>query len=74
MPWKPSYPGEFPSLGWGVLDWITENLAQPETQEYRPLVLTREQAEFVLKFYELDPVTGRRSVQRGVLSRPRGWG
>ena len=25
-------------------------------------------------FYELDPVTGRRFVRRGVLSRSRGWG
>ncbi|MGI8682057.1 MAG: hypothetical protein ACR2JO_08000 [Mycobacteriales bacterium] len=36
------------------------------------LCLTKEQAEFILRFYELDPRTGRRIVHRGVLSRPRG--
>lgn len=74
MPWKPDFPGEYPTLGFLVLEWITDNLAQPENQEYQPLVLTREQSEFLLKFYELDPITGHRVVQRGVLSRPRGWG
>lgn len=74
MPWIPSVPRERPTLGWGVIEWIEENLARPETQEYEPLRLTKEQAQFVLKFYELDPFTGRRIVQRGVLSRPRGWG
>jgi hypothetical protein len=74
MPWIPSEPGEKPTLGWLVIQWIEENLAQPETQEYRPLQLTLEQCEFLLRFYELDPITCKRIVQRGVLSRPRGWG
>lgn len=72
--WKPSYSGERPTLGWSVLDWITEMLAAPDREEYEPLVPTREQAEFVLRFYEVDRVTGKRVVHRGVLSRPRGWG
>lgn len=74
MPWKPSHPGEVPSLGWYVLDWIEENLAAPDRGEYEPFIPTREQAEFVLRFYELDPRTCRRVIRRGVLSRPRGWG
>lgn len=79
MPWVPSYPSEFPTLGWAALEWITENLARPEIEpddgEYGPaLVFTREQAEFVLRFYELDPITCKRIIQRGVISRPRGWG
>src|SRR5512139_1636048 len=74
MPWKPSHPGEVPSLGWYVLDWIEENLAAPDRGEYEPFIPTREQAEFVLRFYELDPVSCRRVIRRGVLSRPRGWG
>lgn len=74
MPFIPDYPGERPTLGYLVLEWITEYLATPEKMEYEPLVLTREQAEFILRFYELDPVTGKRKVRRGVLSRPRGWG
>lgn len=74
MPWKPGYPGERPTLGHYVIEWIEDNLAAPDRQDYEPLILTREQAEFVLRFYEIDPVTGRRMVRRGVLSRPRGWG
>lgn len=75
MPWRgPEYEGERPTLGWYVLDWITAMLAAPDRPEYEPFIPTREQAEFVLRYYELDPVTGRRLIRRGVLSRPRGWG
>lgn len=74
MPWRPSEPGEVPTLGYECLDWLTENLARPELDGYEPFVPTREQAEFVLRFYELDPVTGKRKIRRGVISRPRGWG
>lgn len=49
-------------------------LATPDREEYVPFVLTREMAEFILNFYRLDPVTGRRTVRRGVISRPKGWG
>ena len=75
MPWRgPSYPGELPTLGWQVLDWMGEMLAAPDRSEFEPLVLTREQAAFVLNFYAVSPRTGRRKYRRGVLSRPKGWG
>lgn len=74
MPWLPSEPGERPTLGYLVLDWWAENLCRPEVDEFEPFVATREQAEFTLAFYELDPVTGKRVVRRAALSRPRGWG
>ena len=74
MPWKPSEPGEVPTLGYHVLDWITENLAAPDRADYEPFVLYPEQAMFVLRYYEIDPRTGRRCRRRGVISRPRGWG
>lgn len=74
MPWKPAEPGEVPTLGWAVIDWITEYLAAPDRGEYEPFVLYPEQEDFVLRFYELDPRTGRRRRRRGVISRPRGWG
>ena len=75
MPWKPRFPGERPTLGWHVLEWVPAMLLRPDsTQDPQPLVFTREQAEFILRFYELDPTTGRRIVKRGVMSRPRGWG
>lgn len=71
---RPSYPGEVPTLGYTVLDWMTEYLAMPDREDYEPFLPTREQAEFILRFYELDPVTGKRKIRRGVISRPKGWG
>jgi hypothetical protein len=73
-PWKPSFEGEIPTLGWQVIDWMRENLAAPDRATYEPFILTREQAQFVLQFYAVHPVTLKRRVRRGVLSRPRGWG
>ena len=63
MPWKPSEPGEVPTLGWIIIDWISEYLAAPDRGEYEPFVLYPEQEDFVLRFYELDPRTGRRRRQ-----------
>lgn len=74
MPWKPSEPGEVPTLGYEVIDWIREYLAAPDRAEYEPFILYPEQEDFVLRFYELNPRTGRRRRRRGVISRPRGWG
>lgn len=74
MPFKPSVPGEVPTLGFLVIDWMEALLCAPDTVDYEPLRLYREQAEFILDWYELDPITGRRRYTRGVLSRARGWG
>src|SRR5882672_9417994 len=74
MPWRPSEPGEVPTLGYLALDWIVDYLAAPDRTEYEPYEPTREQAEFILAFYELDPVACKRIVRRGVIGRPRGWG
>lgn len=80
MPWKPSEPGEVPTLGWQVIDWIHENLAHPANGgEWQ---LYREVEDFILRFYELDPFApnpvyrhqlGRRKIQRALLGRPRGF-
>lgn len=74
VPFKPAYPGEYPTLGWGMLDWYSSMLASPDRVEYTPLRLTTEQANFVLQFYRLDPKTGKRVYSRGVYSRPKGSG
>ncbi|MFJ8760835.1 terminase [Streptomyces cyaneofuscatus] len=77
MPWRgPEYEGERPTLGWYVLDWMIQNLAQPgrDEDDPQPFLPTQEQADFLCGYYELDPVTGRRLIRRGLLSRPRGWG
>lgn len=74
MPWVPPEPGAVPTLGYDVIDWITENLAAPDRAEYEPFVPYLEQEDFILRFYEINPHTGKRRFRRGVLSRPRGWG
>lgn len=74
MPWRPSVPGERPTLGYEVLDWMGEFLAAPDRAAYEPFDPTNEQAAFILKFYEIDVTTGRRKYRRAVLSRPKGWG
>lgn len=74
MPWKPSEPGEVPTLGWYVLDWMNELLARPAVDEYEPFSPYREQEDFILRWYEIDPLTGRFVYGRGLLGRPRGWG
>jgi hypothetical protein len=57
VPWVPTEPGDFPTLGWLALEWLGDMLARPEVQEYEPFVATQEQADFLLRFYELDPFT-----------------
>lgn len=76
MPWrKPEYDGDFPSLGWDLIDWYREYLTVPSGPMVgQPLELTDEQAAFIVRFYRLDPKTGRRVYRRGVLRRPKGWG
>jgi hypothetical protein len=74
LPWKPQQPDEVPTLGWDVIDWMTAVLARPDASEYEPFRPYLEQEDFLLHFYRLDPVTGRRLYQRGLLGRPRGWG
>ena len=74
MPWVPSVPDEVPTLGWAALDWMVANLAAPGKLEYEPFTPSREQEDFVLRWYELDPRTGRFRYERGLLGRPRGWG
>lgn len=75
MPWKPSEPGELPTLGYIAIDWVSEMLAQPDNGgEYSPFVPYREQEDFLLRWYRIDPLTGRFVYRRGLLGRPRGWG
>jgi phage terminase large subunit-like protein len=74
VPWKPPEPGAVPTLGFEVIDWISEMLAAPDRGDYEPFLLYPEQEDFVLRYYEINPRTGKRRFRRGVISRPRGWG
>lgn len=74
MPFKPQFDGDFPTLGYQVVDWIENYLTKPDVADYVPFRLYQEQVDFIAEFYRLDPATGRRLYHRSVLSRPRGWG
>lgn len=76
MPWRgASYKGEFPSLGWAICDWVSDNLLVPDGPHAgEPLVFTDEQVGFVVRYYRLDPKTGAFVYRRGALVRPKGWG
>lgn len=75
MPWRgPSYDGEFPSLGWQVLDWAEAHFKVPDGPlAGKPLALTDEQAALVVRFYGLDD-RGRFLFRRAAVRRAQGWG
>lgn len=73
MPWKPTVPGEIPTLGYIAVQWMTEYLAAPDKTFYEPFVPYREQVDFILRWYALHP-NGVRRFHRGVFGRPRGHG
>lgn len=62
------------TLGWGVLNWCSTHLAQPdgETRGDR-WVFTNEQVIFILHYYAVDE-NGKFTYRSGVLERPKGWG
>ena len=75
MPWRgPSYDGEFPSLGWGILRWAEQNLKVPDGPMYgQPLRLTDEQTAILVKFYAIDD-RGHWLFRRAAVRRAKGWG
>lgn len=84
--WRgPAEPGEFPTLGWVIGEWIEENLVIPDgPRRGKPYLLTREMWKHMLWAHRLHPkakvdprypkvIDGR--VYRGVqLRRPQKWG
>ena len=69
MPWRgPGYPGEFPSLGEQVVEWIEHYLCHgPGDVMGEPIELDDEFYEFVVRAYRLDPDTGQRVYRRAFL-------
>src|SRR6187431_3065198 len=61
-----------PTLGWGVLDWMASYLPSPRDAT-QPLILTDEQAEYVLAWYSVDKA-GRFIYRRSISERAKGWG
>lgn len=87
MPWRgPEVPGEFPSLGFQIADWIEAKCVIPDRDQIgEPFILTDEQLHFLLWHYRLNPnprFDEARRTWRNVfhfdrgsqLVRPQKWG
>jgi hypothetical protein len=69
----PEWDGQLCSLGYDLIDWIEAYECHgPGDVQGKPVVLDDEMATFILRAYEIDPKTGRRKIDRAVLSRPKG--
>lgn len=82
MPWRgPEYPGEFPTLGWAVGEWIESWCVIPDGDRLgEPYRLTDEMWKFLAWHYRLHPyATWDRwqsawAYRRSQLVRPQKWG
>lgn len=84
MPWRGAeHPGDFPTLGYEIADWITDNCVIPDGDHVGDAYeLTDEMVRFLLWFYRLDPeVTSPKTGHQrfhfergGQLVRPQKWG
>ena len=73
MPFVPESPGDFPTLGFVVADWIEAYECHgPGDVQGDSVELDREWLQFLADAYRLDPLTGRRVRSEAVLSRPKG--
>jgi hypothetical protein len=71
----PAFDGQVCSLGYGVVDWLTEYACHgPGDVQGEPLDFANdpEVEDFIIRAYELDPVTGRRVKSKAVYSAPKG--
>ena len=75
MPWRgPETPGEFPTLGYLVADWIEAWCVIPDGDAAgEPFLLTDEMVRFLLWFYRVDP-GGKFEYRGGQLRRSQKWG
>lgn len=70
---RPEYEGQVCSLGPEVADWLEAYTVHgPGDVQGTALELDEEWLRFLEEAYRLDPVTGRRVYDEGVLSRPKG--
>jgi phage terminase large subunit-like protein len=69
----PLFDGHVCSLGYEMLDWYHEYQCHgPGDVQGEPLDYDDEMRDFVIEVYRIDPKTGRRIYDEGVLSRAKG--
>jgi hypothetical protein len=76
MPWRgPEVPGEVPSLGLVVGQWIQDYCVVPDRElRGRPFILTEEQTIFLVWHYALTEEGKWRYPRGSQLMRPQKWG
>ncbi|MGW5645052.1 hypothetical protein ACWEV3_40925 [Saccharopolyspora sp. NPDC003752] len=82
MSWRgPEHPGEFPTLGWALGEWIEAHCVVPDgDHKGEPYTLTDEMWRFLAFHYRLrlDAQTGQKRTafryRRSQLVRPQKWG
>jgi hypothetical protein len=84
MPWRgPREPGEYPTLGYLVGEWIESYCVVPDGElQGRPYLLTDEMWVFLLRFYRLHPdavdsphrPSAPFALRGAQLMRPQKWG
>ena len=77
MGWRgPEYEGEFPSLGWQVIDFLEAGVKVPAGPLYgQPIELTADQVQFFVRLYALTPDPVPRFVyRRACRMGPKGKG
>jgi len=81
MPWKPREPGEVPTLGYDVADWIEDFCVIPDGEHGgEPFILTDEQRTFLAHHYRLretaqvGDLAKAFTYRRSILVRPQKWG
>lgn len=83
MGWSgPAFEGDFPTLGWGSIDWIEAHCVIPDREHAGdPLRLTDEQKRFLINYYRVhekaDPRFPARAFTHrsgGLLVRSQKWG
>ncbi|HET7386859.1 MAG TPA: hypothetical protein VFJ19_09390 [Nocardioidaceae bacterium] len=73
MPWVPEGEGDVCSLGFLVADWIEAYCCHgPGDLQGEPVEFDTEMLAFIVGCYRIDPTTGRRLIDRALLSRPKG--
>jgi len=72
--WRgPRYDGEFPTLGHLALRWTHQHLPSP-SDDTRSLTFTPDQAASIIRWYRLDPKSGRYLYTRGAEEEAKGYG
>ena len=72
---RPAFDGQKCSLGYNLVEWLEAYACHgPGDVEGEPLNFRNDPdfEAFIIDAYELDPQTGRRKVEKGVISAPKG--